>query len=158
MTRVYVTRPTTAGPETCWELIADFANIDFFNPHLSRSHLLEGSPERGVGTTRQCDLKDGKNFIRERVLTWKEGESYTVDIYDGTLPVASNITTLGLMPRAGGGSLLFMESVYQLRYGVFGAIMDALVMRRTSNAMLGKVLVGLAEKAEEREAALKLAA
>lgn len=158
MTHVRVTHSTTARSETCWALMADFANIDFFNPHLKESRLLEGSPKSGLGTLRQCDLKDGKNYIREKVIDWQEGRSYTVDIYDGTMPVDGTVTTLGLLPQTPTGTLLYMETRYVPRHGIFGRALDALVLRRMFEAMLSKVIAGLAEKAEKRELETRLAA
>jgi hypothetical protein len=158
MAHVRVTHATSAAPALCWELMADFANIDYFNPHLSESRLLEGSPANGLGTTRHCDIKGGKNYIRERVVDWQEGRSYTVDIYDGTMPVTGMMTTLGLSPRPGGGSHLFMETSYTPRYGIVGKAMDVLAMRRMFSRMLLDVIKGLAEKAEARAATGQIAA
>lgn len=149
MASVEVTHRTSASPQVCWDLMADFANIDFFNPHLDRSHLLPGSPSRGIGTLRQCDLKGGRGHFRERVVAWNEGESYTVDIYEGTLPVDGTVTTLGLTPE-GAGARLYMRTTYQPRHGLLGQVMDRLVLRRMFGSMLRGVLVGLAEKAEAR--------
>ncbi|MEO7222310.1 MAG: SRPBCC family protein [Devosia sp.] len=148
MTRVRVEYETTATPEACWALMADFANIDFFNPHLTGSHLIEGSPACGLGTERQCDLKGSKGYFREKVIDWQEGRSYTVDIYEGTLPVDRTVTTLGLAPWASGGTRLYMETDYTPRHGVLGVVADHLVIRRMFRSMLLKVLEGLADKAE----------
>ena len=147
MTRVRVEHQTKASPEVCWALMADFAHIDFFNPHLSGSHLLTGSPVCGLGTERQCDLKDGKGYFREKVIDWQEGRSYTVDIYAGTLPVDHTVTTLGLVAQTSGGTLLYMETSYTPRYGVLGIITDHLVIRRMFRSMLLKVIEGLGDKA-----------
>ncbi|GLS36640.1 hypothetical protein GCM10010869_22310 [Mesorhizobium tianshanense] len=158
MTRVRVEYSTAAGPQTCWALMADFANIDFFNPHLSESYLVDGSPACGLGTERQCDFKGGKGYIREKVIDWQEGRSYTVDIYDGTLPVDRTVTTLGLLPQSGGGTRLFMETTYRPRYGFVGVVADHLIIRRMFRNMLLKVIEGLAEKALAKEKAPMLAA
>jgi hypothetical protein len=137
--------------------MADFANIDFFNPHLSRSRLIGGPQQHGVGAERQCDLKGGRGYIKERIVDWQEGRSYTVDIYDGSMPVDDMFTTLGLLPRADGGTELYMETTYRPRYGLLGTIADRLMLRRMFRAMLLKVLLGLADKAE-RAAPLTIAA
>lgn len=158
MTRLRVTHSTSASPEACWALMADFGNIDFFNPHLSQSRLVASSEQGGVGCERQCDLKGGRGYIRERIVEWTEGRSYTVSIYDGTMPVDDMFTTLGLSPRAGGGTELYMQTSYRPRLGVLGAVADVLMIRRMFRSMLLKVLQGLAEKAEQRKPALAVAA
>jgi hypothetical protein len=158
MARVRVEYATHAKPEDCWALMEDFANIDFFNPHLSGSHLVEGSPECGLGTERQCDLQDGKGWFRERVIDWQEGRSYTVAIYSGTLPVKDTLTTLGLVPKLDGSTRLYMETTYRPRYGLIGVIADQLIIRRMFCRMLLGVLEGLAEKALQRRREAALAA
>jgi hypothetical protein len=151
MARVRVEYATQARPEDCWALMADFGNIDFFNPHLSESRLVEGSPDCGVGTERQCDLQGGKGYFRERVIDWQEGRSYTVAIYAGTLPIQDARTTLGLVPKLDGSTRLYMETSYRPRYGLFGVIADHLMIRRTLCRMFLGVLKGLAEKAVQRQ-------
>ena len=149
MTKIIETFKSNASPEAAWALLSDFGNIDFFNPNLKDSYLLEGSSETGVGTLRQCNLADGKNYIRERVVDWKEGESYTIDIYEGTMPLTNILTTLGVRPK-GQGSELFMEMEYTPKYGPVGAIMNVVMLRRYVRGMMAKVLSGLDEKARMR--------
>lgn len=158
MSHVRVTYETTASPATCWALMADFAHIDAFNPHLERSAILEGSPAVcGLGTARQCDLKDGRGYLRERVVDWQEGRSYTVDIIESTLPVDGTQTTLGLEPL-GDGTRLFVETRYQPRWGIAGSVLDVLLLRPTFASNLGGVIAGLAAMAEAREADTRVAA
>ncbi|NOZ32422.1 MAG: SRPBCC family protein, partial [Alphaproteobacteria bacterium] len=142
MSNLRVTHETSASPQACWDLIADFKNIAVFNPNLSRSYLLEGSSETGVGTTRQCDLKDGKNFIRERVLEWNEGSDYTVEIYEGSMPVDKAIIKIGItpLPLAGGGTQVFMDFAYAPRMGPLGKVLDVVMMRAMFKKMLQRVI------------------
>lgn len=147
MSHVRVTHDTNARPETCWSLMANFANIDGFNPHIDKSALLEGSPAIGLGCERQCDLKNGKGYLRERIVDWQEGRSYTVDIFDSTLPVDGTTTTLGLLPLA-AGTRLFMETSYRPRWGIVGLALDVIVLRQIFASNLAGVIAGLAEKAE----------
>ncbi len=149
MTRIIETFKSNASPAAVWELLADFGNIDFFNPNLKDSYLLEGSASHGVGTLRQCNLADGKNYIRERVVDWKEGESYTIEIFEGTMPLKNILTTLRVVPH-GTGSLLSMEMEYTPKYGPLGSVMNVIVLKRYVSEMMKKVLGGLDEKAIRR--------
>ena len=148
MSLVRVVHRTPARPEICWSLMADFDNIDFFNPHIERSAHLEGSPASGIGTERQCDLRGGGGYLRERVIAWTEGRSYTVDIFDSTLPVDGITTTLGL-ESLGAGTLLFMQTRYRPRWGIVGAVADVVLLRPIFADNLAGVIAGLAAKAEE---------
>ena len=151
MTNISVTRKTKASPEACWDLLSDFANIDFFNPGVKESRLLNGSSERGVGAVRQCDLTDGKNFIRERIIDWQEGKSYTVSIYEGTMPLKNTVATLKIEPD-GAGTILAMEMEYIPKFGPLGALMNVVMLRRMMEKSMRSVVQGLDEKAVVRGA------
>jgi hypothetical protein len=144
---------TPARPATCWSLMADFANIDAFNPHLEKSALIGGSAPCGLGTERQCDLKGGKGFLRERVIAWHEGQSYTVDIFDSTLPVDDTKTTLGL-EALDNGTRLIMETQYRPRWGLAGRVLDLALLRPAFASSLCGVIAGLARKAEAIESSV----
>jgi polyketide cyclase/dehydrase/lipid transport protein len=147
MSNVRVTHQTSASSQACWALLADFKNIALFNPNLSQSYLVEGSSETGVGTMRQCDMKDGKSFIRERVLEWNEGRDYTVEIYEGSMPVDKAIIKIGLVPGATGGTQVFMDFTYTTRMGPLGKVLDVVMMRSMFEKMLRSVVEGLAATA-----------
>ena len=151
MSNIKVEFKSPASPESVWDLMSDFANIDFFNPNLASSHLMPGSPAHGIGTVRQCNLIDGKNYIRERVTAWNEGQSYTIDIYEGTMPVKDAHTTLGLEPQADGSTRLYMDFHYQPKFGLAGLLMDKVMLNRMMRGMLMKLLHGLSEKATLRD-------
>lgn len=151
MSNIKLEFKSPASPEFVWALLSDFAHIDFFNPNLLSSHLMPGSPPRGIGTVRQCNLKDGKNYIRERVTAWDEGKSYAIDIYEGTMPVKDAYTTLGLEPSMGGGSRLYMDFHYTPKFGPLGFVMDKVMLNRMMRGMLIKLLEGLSQKAALRD-------
>lgn len=138
---------STAAPGPIWRLLSDFGAIDAFNPLLKESHLLEGSREAGLGAERQCTMKDGRNYIHERVVEWNEGRNYTIDIFAGTLPLRDIRTTMGVEP-VGQGSQITMRMAYQPKLGVFGRIIDPVVLRPMMRRMMHKVVRGLARKAE----------
>lgn len=148
MPTIRVTQNTKASTQACWDLMADFGNIDFFNPNLSKSYLLSDDEQIGVGTQRQCDLSDGKNYIREEIVEWKPGEYYVINIYEGTMPIDNPVTKLGVIPSSNGGSRVYMEFSYTPRFGLVGKLMNVLMLKRMMTGMLKKVLEGLAEKAE----------
>ncbi len=152
MPRIHVATTTSASPRTCWELLADFAHINAFNPNLSNSYLIprtDGNDgEIGIGTLRQCDLQDGKNFIRERIIDWQPGTSYTVDIYEGSMPLDESRSTIGVRPNPGGGSTVYMDFEYTPSFGILGQLMNLVMLRPMMTGMLQKVVDGLAQKAE----------
>ena len=97
MGTIIVTKNIAASADRAWAALADFGNIANFHPGLSGSHLLDGSAANGVGAERRCDIKDG-NYLVERVRDWHEGQSYTIDIIESSMPVRRATATLSVKP------------------------------------------------------------
>jgi uncharacterized protein YndB with AHSA1/START domain len=145
MRSVKVERDIAAEAAAVWALLQDFEHIDAFNPNLARSCHIGDAPREGLGAERRCDLKDGRNWIKERVVDWRPGEGYTVEIYAGTLPIRDVRTTLTVTPTK-SGSRAAMQISYAPKYGLLGSIIDVIVLRRQMRGLMEKVLEGLDEK------------
>jgi hypothetical protein len=146
MPTITVTRKSKATPAAAWALMSDFGAIDVFNPTLKESHLLDGSCEIGLGAERQCTLKDGRNYIHERVVDWQEGRSYRIEVFGGTMPMDDITAELAVAPEP-KGSTLRMTMTYRPRWGLLGRLIDPLVLRPMMRHTMRKVIGGLAAKA-----------
>ncbi len=93
--RVSVKKTINAPSEILWNYLADYSNIERFHPLLSSSQFIEGADSCEIGSTRQCNMKDG-NYVKERITDWVEGSHYTVDIYESSMPIKSAKGTLGV--------------------------------------------------------------
>lgn len=147
MPTITVTRKSKASAARAWDLMSDFGAIDAFNPTLKESHLLDGSCEIGLGAERQCTLKDGKNYIHERVVDWQEGRSYRIEVFGGTMPVDDIVAELAVEPE-GAGSVLRMTMQYRPRWGVVGRLVEPVLLRPMMRRTMRRVIGGLADKAE----------
>lgn len=145
MTTLRVERNIAARASVVWPLLKDFQHIDAFNPNLSRSSHISGTPFEGLGAERRCELKDGRNWIEERVIDWRPGEGYTVEIYAGTMPIRDVRTTLAVQPD-GERSRAVMQINYTPKLGPFGQLLDVLVLRRKMTRLMHSVLEGLEQK------------
>ncbi|MCJ8323303.1 MAG: SRPBCC family protein [Rhizobiales bacterium] len=147
MPKFSVEKIVNAPKATVWTLLADFENIDFFNDAINKSYLTEGSDNGGLGATRHCDLSDGKNYLKERVLKWDEGEGMTIDIYATSMPIKSNIVRFEL-EQFGDKTKARMIFDYELKFGILGKIMSKLGLTAFMRKQTNLVLDGLAQKAE----------
>lgn len=147
MPTITVTRKSKASTFRAWDLMSDFGAIDAFNPTLKESHLLDGSCEIGPGAERQCTLKDGKNYIHERVVDWQEGRSYRIEVFGGTMPMDDIVAELAVEPE-GTGSLLRMTMRYRPRWGLLGRLIEPVLLRPMMRHTMRRVIGGLAVKAE----------
>ena len=112
---------------TAWD---DFGQIDQFNPNLKRSFLIDNSASTGLGAQRQCDLADGKNHVKERIVEYVPERLMVVDIYDGTIPVKSAIARIAMVPLADGRTELTFRFSFVPKLGVFGRLLGPLMKRQ----------------------------
>lgn len=140
MPTLEITRDISAPADRTWQAISDIGGVHRFHPAVERSPL-HGDKARGVGARRVCHFYDG-NHITEKVVGWDEGRSLDVDIVEGSMPVDNASASLRVEPL-GSGSRVSMTLRYEPRYGVFGKLMDAVMMRGMFRKLLRSVLQGL---------------
>ena len=127
MADVTVNRTVNAPVADVWAAWDDFGAIERFNPNLKASYLIGDSadqgPPTGVGATRQCDLKDGRNHIRERIVDYAPERRMVVDIYDGTMPLESATATITFEPTAAERTRVTMRMDFRPKFGPLGTLM-----------------------------------
>lgn len=141
MAAVTVKRRINAPVEKVWESWADFGNIYKFNPSLKHSRLLNGSPKSGKGAKRQCDMKDGKNWIREEVIDYEPNKVMTVDIYEGTMPLKKAIGYFRFKQIGADQTEIAMTMEFEPKMGIVGKLMIPM-MKKKFTPMLQGMLKG----------------
>ncbi|MFQ5473616.1 MAG: SRPBCC family protein [Dehalococcoidia bacterium] len=145
----YATRVTINAPaDKVWSVLSDLGSIYKWNPGISHSHSTSDEAS-GENATRQCDLPNG-GFLRERAFNWREGEGYTIDVYETTLPLKKNHVDFRLASR-GDSTVVALITDYELKYGPIGALMDALFARRQVRKGMDDLLAGLKRHIETGE-------
>lgn len=145
MSIITVDHEVGASAAKVWKTLEDFGGVAKWNPVIATSRILPGKPATGVGAERQCDMDDGKNWLRERVVSWDPGRSMTIDIYEGTMPLASAQGTLSVEALGPERSRVVMTMEYRPKMGVLGAMMDAIVLKRMMRGMMSRGLKGLSD-------------
>lgn len=147
MATVSVSRLIDAPIEKVWASWDDFGAIQRFNPNLNASFLINSSAPTGLGAMRQCDLSDGKNYIRERVIDYRPHERLTIDIYEGTLPMKSAEARFDFKPRRGQTEVT-MQMDFVPKFGLLGRLIVAPMMKPQLAKMMAKLLAGNADFVE----------
>lgn len=142
MPRFSTTVSIDAPKQRAWEVLADLGSIYKWNPGVSQSHTT--SPDTGgEGATRHCDLQNSKGgsigYLEERAFDWREGEGFTIDVYESNLPIKRNHVRFDL-ESSGGTTIATITPDYELKFGPLGVLADLLVGRR----QLRKGMAGLA--------------
>ena len=141
MPQVMVSRAIDAPVEQVWNSWDDFGSIDVFNPNLSKSFLLPGSRQTGLGATRQCDLKDGKNYIQERIIEYVPQRRIVVDIFNGTIPLKKAVAEIDIEAAGFDRSKVTFTMTFEPKFGLIGRLM-APMMKRQFRRLLGKLMDG----------------
>lgn len=136
-----------ASKKEVWDVISDIGAIQNFNPNVSKSFYTSEIKE-GIGASRHCDLLPmGK--VEERIISWKEGEEFTIEIYE-----SKAMPFLGegkfTLKEEGGETNVTMSLTYRMKGGFLGSLMGVFMKGRISNAMEG-TLAGLKHHLETGE-------
>ena len=149
--KIRVKRKINAPSDVLWSYLGDYSNIHRFHPMLKGSHFTEENTTCEVGSTRQCDFKDG-NYLKERIIDWKEGSHYTVDIYGTSMPIKSAQATLGLKSIGENQTDAYMHVEMTSKYFILKPLMYFMFQFITAPS----ILKGL-EKLYQSESLLKIA-
>ncbi len=139
MAKVTVTREITAPLLDVWASWDNFGAIARFNPSLKASRLIDNSAPSGTGATRQCDLADGKNYIRERIIGYFPQQKIVIDIYEGTMPLKKAEATLTFRALAPNRTEVAMTMDFVPKMGLLGLAMVPM-MKSTFRKMLTGLL------------------
>jgi hypothetical protein len=129
-------RYVQATREHAWEVVSDAANLGDHAPNLSKTEVLGGF---GEGMVRRCYNKGGSGW-NETCTLWQPGHRYTmeVDTSDYPYPLSQMLGTWEVKDH-GSGALIRLRYDYEMQYGLFGAVLAALLrpaFARTCQRML----------------------
>ena len=157
MAQVILAKRVDAALEDVWASWNDFGNIDRFNPSVSSSRLLtDVSKPTRVGTRRQCDLSDNKNWVREEIIDYRPLEIMTVAIYDSTVPIRSMVAKFEFEKISDTRTRVRVTADFEPKFGVFGKMMVPM-MKKQFSKLFGEMLDGNAEYVERDRSISKAA-
>ena len=141
--QIYVEAPS----EKVWNILADFGGIYKWSPGVKKSYSTSAANE-GLDATRHCDLNPA-GAVEERIVDWNEGQSYSLEIYDGkgAPPFKKSLATFSVQPN-GPGTTVTATVEYGLKYGPIGALMNLFMVRPFIKKGFQGLLAGLKHHAE----------
>jgi carbon monoxide dehydrogenase subunit G len=123
-----------------WATLADIGTISSWNPGVKESHQTT-SGEVAKGACRHCGL-GGKNYLEEEVVLYQPPTNITFRITATNLPFDAADIRFTLVSD-GDATAVTVSPLYQLKYGVLGKILDALLVRPTYRKGMRDLLRGL---------------
>ena len=128
-----------------WEIMADFQGVDKYHPIVERVDQI-GTKETGLGAMRVCNMYD-KSSVKEEITHWVERKELTVKLTEAGIPAKSANATMRVEPSGAGHSEVTLEMELDMKYGILGKAMAAVMMRPMMKKIFGKVLKGLNDHA-----------
>lgn len=128
-----------------WEIIADFQRVDRYHPMVEKVDQI-GTKETGLGAMRVCKMYN-KSSVKEEITHWIDGQEFTVKLTEGSFPFKSANGILKLMPSGAGHSRVTLTMEFDMKYGIVGKAMAAVMMKPMMKKMFGHVLKGLNDHA-----------
>ena len=120
----------TAPIEKVWSVLANIGAVQDYSPRVAKSYYTSDFKE-GVGASRHCDLLP-TGTVEERIVDWRDGEQYSIEIYEGTEVLYTGVARFTL-ERDGVATIVTQ-------------IMDYIPTDDLPNAFEGKSMEGLVGK------------
>ncbi len=116
-----------ASKENVWNVLKEFGNIAAFHPLVKYS--VNTNETTGLGARRHCDLLP-MGAMEEEITAWEEGVSFTADVVGGKmLPPCHFMTGQLELEKSGNQTKVNFTLSYQMKYGVLGRIMNAIMIK-----------------------------
>jgi len=134
-----------ATPDKVWSVLASLDALGKYDPGVSKVEIVSAAKD-GPGAARRCDLTPG-GWFKERVADWRPNEALSFELYECSLPVRHLEHSYKLV-RDGEATIVRQRMQYELKFGLLGKLLDALMVRRKWNAGIKAFLLGLKRYAE----------
>ena len=141
MSQISKTATVHAPVARVWETVADVGSIAAWHPGVERSPVLSNH-RSGLGATRRVELYDGSSAVEE-VTSMEEGRALTVTMSEHSMPLSRGAATFEVKADGDERTLVTMTMDYDMKYGLLGALMNAVMLRPIIGKLLASVLSGL---------------
>ena len=136
----------SAPIEKIWEALSEIETPDKYDPTVKKSTAISQNT-KGIGAKRKVDMKDGKNWFEEHCTVWKPNEELAYELTACSFPV-HQLKHSYSFEKAGNQIRVKQVMHYQMKFGIFGKLLDVLMIRKQSDAGIKKFFAGLKSYSE----------
>lgn len=130
-----------AAIELIWSALSNVDELDKYDPTVRKSVAISNS-KSGVDAKRKVEMNDGKNWFEEECTVYKQNQALTYELTACSFPV-HQLRHSYHFEKIGNKTKVTQVMIYQMKYGLFGKVMDALIIRKKSDTGIKKFLAGL---------------
>jgi ligand-binding SRPBCC domain-containing protein len=133
-----------APREAVWLVLTSLDLLERYDPGVRSSRIVEDVP--GIGASRRCELSP-HGWLIERVVDVRPSEALAIELVECSLPVRQ-LRHQYSVTVDGDETVVVQHMEYQLKFGIVGKILDAVVVRRKWDAGIRAFLTGLKDYVE----------
>jgi ligand-binding SRPBCC domain-containing protein len=137
-----------APVDKIWKVLATPELLEQYDPTVRKSSLISEN-KTDLGAKRKVDMRDGKNWFEEVITEYKPGESLTYELTACSLPVHKLRHRYRFQPLD-GYTKVFQTMEYTVKLGLFGKLLDLLMIRKKSDAGIKQFFAGLKSYVEKK--------
>ena len=133
--------------EKIWTALTEIDLLDKYDPTVKKSSAIT-SVKSGIGAKRKVDMLDGKNWFEEKITEYKTNEALTYELTACSFPV-HKLKHSYSFEKIGNQIRVQQVMDYTVKFGLFGKLLDAMMIRKQSDTGIKKFFVGLKSYAEK---------
>lgn len=135
-----------APVEKIWEALTNIELLGKYDPTVKKSTALSEN-KSGLNAKRKVLMLDGKNWFDEKVTVFKPNEALTYQLTDCSFPIAGLKHSYSF-EKVGNQTKVKQVMEYTVKFGLFGKLLDSLMIRKQSDTGIKKFFTGLKSYAE----------
>ncbi len=135
-----------ASIDKVWTMLTDLELLDQYDPTVKKSTLVS-TEKTGIGAKRKVLMLDGKNWFDEKVIVFKPNEALTYQLTDCSFPI-KGLKHSYSFEKVGSQTKVKQVMEYTVKFGLFGKLLDAIMIRKQSDRGIKNFLAGLKSYAE----------
>ena len=148
MTRLINTIRVKATREALWGILANMEMLEQYDATVNSSKQV-GDLKTGIGAKRRVTMKDGKNWFEEKVTVYEHGNALAYQLTDCSFPINGLKHTYSF-EQNGEYTTVIQVMEYEVKFGMFGKLLDTLLVRKQTQSGVAKFMDGLKKKAEQK--------
>jgi len=145
MATIYNKITINASPEEIWNVLADPARLDQYDPITKKSELISKIAD-GLGAERKCETATG--WFKDKITEFTPHERLTFTLTGCNQPMKS-LKHSYTLKKIGNKTEVSQAMKYTMKFGIIGKLMDALIGKRQSDKQIKLFFNGLKEYVEK---------
>jgi uncharacterized protein YndB with AHSA1/START domain len=131
-----------------WNILSTPELLEKYDPTVKKSALISDG-KTGIGAKRKVNMLDGKNWFEEKITVFKPGETLTYELTACSFPI-HRLHHSYSFDHIENQTIVKQVMVYTVKFGMFGKLLDWLMIRRQSDKGIKQFLAGLKAYAEKQ--------